>query len=165
MSLPDRDSIQTFGGPYADYSPVIDSSTDASSAGFNPMLSDVAMLGLPAVRAWVRFTPAGTGTPTLASHMAMWGTGAGVAPTIARTSTGIYTVTWPSLVADQVPAGAAGYFGNHTLNLLASTGQTEGSTYFAVQGSASANVGTYAIFNTSNVLADPNGPTILVIAY
>ena len=165
MTAPDRDTIATYGGPYNDYAPTIDPTVDASSAGFNPMLANVAMILNTAVRAWVRFQPQGTGTPNLISHWAMWGTGAGVAPVIARTTTGTYTVTWPAVVQDQVPQGYLGYVGNHTTNLLASSGQTEGSTFFVVQGSANANVGTYYIFNGSNALDDPNGPTIFVVAY
>ena len=165
MPAPDRDTISTYGGPYNDYSPAIDPTTDASSAGFNPMLSNVAMMLNVAPRAWVRFQPQGSSTPLLTSHWAMWGTGSSVAPVIARTTTGIYTVTWPTVVQDQVPQGYLGFVGNHTTNLLASMGQTEGATFFMVQGSASGNVGTYHIFGSSNTLDDPNGPVILVVAY
>jgi hypothetical protein len=170
MTLPSRDSLATFGGTlgagYVDYSPVLDPTVDMPAAAGNQALSDVAMLTRTAVRAWARFTPAGTGTPVLVSNWALWGTGSGAQPAVARSGVGIYTLTWPATVTDDLTvSSAAGYLGPQTLALLAAEGQTEGATFFSVQASASANVATLWIFGTGNTLADPNGPTILALAY
>lgn len=170
MTLPSRDSLSTFGGTpgagLVDFSPPIDPTTDLPAAGLNQALSDVAMMTRTAVRAWARFTPAGTGTPVLVNHWALWGNSSGVAPVVARTTTGIYTVTWPATVTDDVTvSSASGYVGPQSPNFLAGEGQTEGATFFSVQSSASANVATVWIFGTGNTLADPNGPTIFVKVY
>ena len=165
MTAPDRDTIATYGGPYNDYSPSLDPTVDASSAGFNPMLANVAMILNVAPRAWVRFKPAGSGTPTLVAHWAMWGTGAGVAPVIARTAQGTYTVTWPAVVQDQVPQGYLGYVGNHTVNFLGTVGMCGADTFHAIQGHISANVGTYFIFDNSLTLKDPSNLIFMVVGY
>jgi hypothetical protein len=170
MTLPNRDSLSTFGGTlgagYTDFSAPIDPTTDLPAASLNQALADVAAMTRTAVRAWARFTPAGSSTPVLVNHWALWGTGSPVAPVVARTTTGIFTVTWPVQVQDDITTiGADGYVGPQTLNLLAAHGNTEGATFFAVQASASANVATVWTFGTGNTLADPSGPTILVLVY
>jgi hypothetical protein len=64
------------------------------------MANDVAMMSRVAAKAIVTMTTAGTGTPTLNAHESQWGVS--VAPTIARTGVGVYTITWPATVTDQL---------------------------------------------------------------
>ena len=71
----------------------------------NQAFSDLASAGRLATRALIVLTMAGTSTPTLSLHDAMWGNSGPVAPTVARTGVGTYTVTWPSSVT--VDGGAA----------------------------------------------------------
>ena len=159
MTSPDRDTIGTFGGPWNDYQPVLDSSTDVPAAGGNQWAADTAAMTRTATRGWARFTPAGTGSPTLQTNWEQWPSGDNAAPTAARTGVGLYTLTYPATVLDELGA-------NHTLNLLAGDGQCESlSVLWTAQVAVSGNVASIAIFNSSQTLADPNGPVFLVKVY
>jgi hypothetical protein len=163
MPLPDIDSLGTLGGALNDYSPVIDPTTDRAAAAANSAYANNAAMTNTAIRAWVRILPAGSGTPTVVAHNANWGTGAAVAPVVARVSTGLYTITWPTTVNDAIPSGSPGYASPHTLNARAGWGQVDGATYYAVSVSmTSANVATVRIYTLSSglALADPNGPNL-----
>lgn len=172
MTLPNRDSLSTFGGTlgagYADFASSLDPTTDMPASAGNQLLSDVAMMTRTAVRAWVRFAPAGVGTVILVAHYALWGNASGVAPVLAYGgSTGIYTITWPATVQDDITVtSAAGYVGPQALNLLATHGQCESpSALWNVQGSVSGNVGTYALYNSSGALAGPSGVAFTAFVY
>ena len=110
MTLPDIDDIDVFGGALYDYSAVIDPTTDRPAAGANPAYCDIAALTHTALRAWVRFTLNGTATPVLVAHDSNWGNSPSVAPTFTRTSAGLYTITWPTVVYDEIPVGRPGCF-------------------------------------------------------
>lgn len=170
MTAPERDgSLVTYGGPFRDYAPQVDPTTDPSSTGFNQMLDSVAQMTNMATRAWARFTPAGTGTPVLAAsgaqHWALWGNSPAVAPTPSRSNVGLYVLTWPSTVSDNIPSGQQGFFGPHTVNFLAADGQAESQTFYHVQCLATGNSVTVQILNTSGSGVDPSGVTFFIKAY
>lgn len=170
MSLPDLDTVATYGGTLSDYSPVIDSTTDRPAAGANPAYANIAMATHTLIRAFARFVPAGTGAPALASsgtvYDAVWLAVTATAPVVARTTTGVYTLTWPTTVFDEIPAGAPGYNASgHTVNFRAGFANVEvGSTsIWMASVSCSANVVTVKIFNSSGSLADPNDSSVFGI--
>jgi hypothetical protein len=149
MTVPDRDSLGTYGGPWNDYQPVADPTTDVPATGGNQWAADTAGMTKTAVRAWGRFSTSGTSVPTLLTSFTMWPTGTNDAPVVARTTTGLYTMTLPVTVEDEL--------GNdHTLNLMAGDCQCESqSVLWTAQVSVSGNVASVAIFNSSAALADP----------
>jgi hypothetical protein len=110
MTLPDSDSLSTYGGAFADYGvSVVDPTTDQAAADYNKMAASVAMMTNTAIRAWAIFTTAATtGAMVLQSHGAVWGTS--VAPTLSRNTTGTFDVTWPSTVTDELSV-------SHTVNI------------------------------------------------
>lgn len=97
--LPEIADLDTFGGTFADLYPVIDPTTDMAAADQNNLTANVVAMSHTAPRAWARCTISG-GVITLADHDAVWGNGAGVAPTAARSSAGVYTVTWAASYDD-----------------------------------------------------------------
>jgi hypothetical protein len=169
MTAMSVDSLGTLGGALNNYSPVVDATTDLDAGAGNKAMADIAAMTHCCPRAWTRFTPAGTGAPVLTAHDEMWGAVGLAAPIVARTTTGIYTLTWPSNVQDEIPSGSPGYTGPQPLNLRMATGNSEGgTTYFdAKPVVTSPNVVTVYIWNGASTpaLVDPTGTTFGVVAY
>jgi hypothetical protein len=147
MTLPDIDSLATAGGVVIDYSPSIDPTTDRPALGTNQGYADATAATHTNIRAFVRFQPVGTGAPILAvsnGHDEVWGGGSGntvVAPT--RTTVGIYVLTWPTTVTDEIAASVLalpGYSGSpHTLNFRHCWGNSEGgATFYNVECAVTA---------------------------
>lgn len=157
--LPESSAIDTYGGALTDYRPVTDPTTDRPAASMNKALCDVAMMTHVSVRAFVRFTGAATtGALVLQYHDAQWGSTPAVAPTLARTSAGVYTITFPATVSDELN-------GSHTLALRGAWANLRQFYGFARIADVSANlvtVNTYGI--VSGGLIDMTGLTIDVFA-
>lgn len=163
MTAPARATLGTYGGPWNDYSAVVDATTDVSAgnstSGGNAWAIDTESMLRTAVRAWVVFTPAGTGSPTLGTNWTMWPTSGNAAPVVTRTGVGLYAITCPVSVIDEMSA-------SQTLNLLAGDCQCQSqSVLWLAQVSVSGNVVSIAIFNSSGALADPSGPAFFCKAY
>lgn len=159
MTLPEIDDLATFGGELNNYSPVVDPTTDRDAAAMNIALADVAGMTQTCVRAWAAFVGHGA-TPTDPAsniHGAVWGNTAPVKPTPARTGSGVYTVTWPSSVTDELGE-------SHTVNLRRGWAQVEGATAYHAQVSFSANVATVRVFDMAGAANDAVGATIVVFA-
>jgi len=150
MVLPAISTIDNYGGELEDFAPVTDPTTDRAAADMNAAMADVAMLGHCGIRAWCRFTAAAsTGAMVLVAHDAMWGNTDAVKPTLARSSSGVFTLTWPTSVTDEL--GDA-----HTLVLRAGWGNAYGASNFYEPRvtTVSANVVTVTIKNSTD--ATPN---------
>lgn len=160
MTIPAIDSIDTFGGALNDYVlGVVDPTTDRPASGANQAYAGVAMMTHTAARCWATFvTAATTGAMTIADHDAVWGTS--VAPTPARTSQGIFTLTWPATVADELDV-------NHSTNLrVGSLMSISGATALHVQvARTSATVITVRVYDTTFTLVDAVGTTIGIGGY
>jgi len=157
MTLPSIDTITTYGGVFADYGvSVVDPTTDQSADDFNKMSASVAMMTNTAIRAWAIFTTAATtGAMALQSHGAVWGTS--VAPTLARSGAGVFTVTWPSTVDDELGE-------SHNVNILGVLRPNPyGSTLVHTQAErTSANVVTVYTFAAGGAADDVVGTNVLV---
>jgi len=105
MPAPGPTSLAQYGGALANYQGIgiVDPTTDTDASAFNQLKTDVAMMSLtvPVVRVLLTGTGAG-GTPTLTLHSAQWGAIPAVAPVVARTSAGVYTLTWATTYLDQL---------------------------------------------------------------
>ena len=158
MTLPDIDTLATFGGQLNDYSPVVDPTTDRPAAGTNQAYSSIAMVTHTAPRAWCRFVTSAT-TPALATnngHDAMWGSSSGVKPTLLRNSIGNYSVTWPLTVTDEMGV-------SHTVNLRAVKVSSEGPTNGFITATVSGNIVTVLTFSASNSANDLGGNTTIYV--
>lgn len=98
MTLPAIDDISAVGGQIQDYRAVPDPTVERSAAQENQIAADAVMATRTITRAFAAYTAGAT--PAIVSHDAVWGTGAGVAPTVALASTGVWTITWPATVTD-----------------------------------------------------------------
>jgi hypothetical protein len=169
--LPSASSLANYGGAKNDYSAPRDSTTDRSALGTNPAYADVAAMTHVAPRAFVRFQPNGSSAPTLPAsnaHDEHWNANASnAAPVVARSSTGVYTVTYPSIVFDEIPASSPGSTpAGITLNLRCAMRpnlQLGSTTNYDAQASVtSPNVVTVKIFTVgTSTLVDPNDATIV----
>ena len=152
-NLPETTDIYELGGVLANAWPVEDPTTDMDAGADNKSRSNVAMMSNTAIRGWVRFTSAAsTVAMLLVAHNAVWGNGASVVPTLARTGVGIFTVTFPTTVLD--PLGVS-----HTVNIRAAWMNSRGGSSF-FQGECiptSANVATIYIATGAGVASDAAG--------
>jgi hypothetical protein len=176
MPLPETDDVDTFGGAHlVDYAgqAVVDSTTDRGADAVNTLVNDVAMMTHLALRAWVKFTPGGTAAPALTASDTMWA-GAkddgenplNAAPTVERSTTGVYEIVFPTSVFDEIPEGSPGYVGAHTLNLRDAwcpAVYASSTLYQPVITSVSGNVVTVTIL-VAGTPTDPNGPTFSLFA-
>ena len=155
MTLPDADSLSTYGGPYANYGiGPVDPTTDLDANLFNKALANVAMMSRMVDRCDVLITTNATGlTATVTSWEAMWKGVTTTAPTVARSGTGIWTLTWPTAVQDELLV-------SHTLNLTSAAGAALGATALHVQAQASANVLTFYVFTAGGSLTDVSNTSI-----
>lgn len=108
MPLPSQASelSANYGGPFEDYHPVEDPTTDLGADKLNQALSDVAAMTHTAPHAWCSFTGetyvSGSMVISVVDHDAMWGTNVSVKPSIAQIGAGQYVVTWPTTVTDEL---------------------------------------------------------------
>jgi hypothetical protein len=105
MSLPSKlDPTQDFGLPMSDYAPVANPETDVSYYQLENMAIGVAGMSHTAPRAWVVVSGAAASAGLmLRDHDAVWGDTDAVKPTIARSATGAYTITWSTSYVDMNP--------------------------------------------------------------
>ena len=153
MTLPDKDTLlQTYGGALNDYgTPVIDPTTDRPAAGANQQYASTAMMTRTAFRCFATITwvlPAtGNGLWIVSRHDAVWegANAAGLAlnavPTVTHVSPGVFSVTWPATVVDELGV-------SHTLSLRAAF-----SNYETVIGPAR---------NSRTVVTAPNAVQVTV---
>ena len=107
MALPDSATLSdTYGGPYTNADPVQDPTTEVNDDEFNEALADIAACTRMVGRAWVSFIgvtyTSGTQSIATEDHDAVWGASGAVEPVVTQTATGIYTVTWPATVDDEL---------------------------------------------------------------
>ncbi len=167
MSCPDIDSaVTSYGAPFADSRPVEDATTDMAAAQANAVFVSTAAMTHTSVRTVVKFTGVtwGGGTQSVAvtSHDAHWGNANAVIPVITTTATGIYNITWPTTVADELGT-------IHTVNLryalspsvdVASDATKVGATgNVTLTGANTATLRTCAVAGTLSAL---NGLPITV---
>lgn len=160
MRLPQVATLSTYGGAKANEYPVENPLTDISADEHNEMAEDVAGMTQTVCRAWCTFQGHATTPtdPTSNVHGAVWGDGLAVKPTPSRSSTGVYAVTWPTSVTDEL--------GNvHTVNMRRAWATVEGTTpYFCIVSMFAANVISVRIWNAAGTLTDPVGVNITVFA-
>lgn len=167
MTLPDKDTFNTFGGPKNNYAAVEDATTDRDATMANYAYCDTAMMSRMIPRAWTTLVTAGTGAPTLATTNpweAVWKQATTTAPALARTAVGTYTITWPTLVNDEgTMLGAPPQ--SHAINFVHANGWAEsGTTAVQVQCVVTAgNIITVYAFNpTTGALIDTTGVLLVV---
>jgi hypothetical protein len=159
VSLPDVDSIGTYGGALSNYSPVIDPTTDRDAGAMNQALESVAEATHTVARAWARVQLAATGAAMkIVSSDAGWGNASPPVPNHGA-SAGIFTLQWSPATATITD----GLGLTHFLNFRWARATIEGQTFgFA---NASVTAGNVVTIYMANYLGSPSdfvGTTILV---
>lgn len=97
-------TVADYGGVYVDARPVKNPTCEVSAAKFNRLCEDVAQLTNPSPKALVIFTTSSGGAATYAAaavtYRSVWGSSDSVKPAVAKTATGLYTVTFASSYTD-----------------------------------------------------------------
>ncbi len=160
MGLPGSSTFGSYGAPYSNASSIENPTTDLPAPLANQFMADCAGMTRTATRAWARFTAAAsTGAMTLNDYDTTWGeVFTNVAPVEARSSTGVFTLTFPQTITDSL--------GNtYTVNFRRAAVSVEGSTLYLAQCSVTAaNVITCYVFNTSFAANDAVGAVLHVWA-
>ena len=165
--LPDNANIQTYNGfAKVNYQALPPSNplTDWDNPSLGQCTSDVAGLTQTGCRFMVQMTLAATtGALVLVQYQAVWKNATSTLPVLARTTTGVFTITNPTLVSDEYQA-SIGYDLTHTVNLtMPVMAVVQGSTVYHVQVTpTSGNVTTVYVFDSSSAASDAVGATIVV---
>lgn len=126
MTLPDRDTLATYGGAMENYFEIVDPTTDEEAEWRNKYAANVAMMTHTITRAARSFLGT-TGGATAVSdpssgfaHDALWGDSPSYKPSVTHVATGTYDAIWPSQVLDELGS-------SHTLQIRRSWAQVESS--------------------------------------
>lgn len=169
MTLPDRDTLATYGGEMQNYTDPVDPTTDEEAEWRNKYAANVAMMTHTVTRAFRSFlgtTGGGTAISDPSSgfvHDALWGDSPSYKPGVTHIATGTYDVIFPTQVLDELSAA-------HTLQIRRAWAQAEspdGTLRLATAKVTSAQkvrVYTYAPATTTSppTLAELAGETITV---
>lgn len=159
MTLPDRDSISTYGGALSNYGSVIDPTTDEDAAWRNKYAANVAMMTHTITRGVRSFLGTSGGATSVADpstgfvHDAVWGDSSSVKPSVTHVQTGIYDLVYPSTVTDELAA-------SHSVAIRCAWGNVEQSdstlrvANAAVSTSQKVRVYTYKANGSGQLLLD-----------
>jgi hypothetical protein len=158
MTLPAVDALADVGGAKDNYAPVEDPTTDEDADHRNIYAANATAMTQTVARAMCRFVGHAV-TPTDPAsnvHFAVWGNDVSVKPVVAHSATGVYTITWPTTVTDEL-------LEDHSVNLADGWGNTNGATLCYVQVTITApNVATVYTFNAGGAANDCAGVTFAV---
>ena len=124
--LPDKDDLGTYGGALSNYSDVVDPTTDEDAAWRNKYVANVAMMTHTLTRGARSFLGSTGGVTQIADpstgfvHDNVWGDGASVKATASYVQTGVYFVTVPTAVADELGV-------QHSVNIRRAWGNVDSS--------------------------------------
>jgi len=159
LTLPERADLDTYGGVKENVRPIVDRTTEMDADDENQRSIDVAMMTQTSIRAVASFVGTASSPPTAPTsgyvHVAQWGSALLVKPTFARTATGVFTITWPTTVTDEL--GTV-----HTLNFqYALQPSVSGTTAFIATATlTAANVLTVRVFDAAGAASDAVGAVI-----
>jgi hypothetical protein len=169
MPLPNRQTIETYDGQTKinGLIPPSVQSTDWDNPSLATCTSDVAALGQTAPRFLCRIQLASTtGALVLTTWFAQWGNVTPQTPVLARTGTGVFTITLPTVVSDEYDA-SVGISDNITVNLFAASANLDNisGTFGFINAQASGNVISIACADTTGAANDFATHHITVVAY
>jgi hypothetical protein len=159
-------SISSYGGPFFDAKAVKDPTTQLAAAFADRMFEDVAQLTRASGFTWFSFITTLTAAVTTlsAANVAVasfFGSGSAQKPTVSKTATGTYTLTWPSTFDDAL-VGVAGMDGVAETQSVAFTFASGLNNMGATNGYArvtaiASNVVTVKVYDTTDALSDLGG--------
>jgi hypothetical protein len=108
------------------------------------------MMTRTAFRSVVSFTASSAGA-VLVAFESLWKAKTPTPPAITRVGVGVFTITFPAVVNDEI--GKA-----HTLDFRVASGSANGATPYHVQAVTAGNVITAYVFDMAGTLIDPAVP-------
>jgi len=155
MALPDiLDPSTDFGLPKSNYKPIADPTKEVDFAEYERLAIAVAGLSYSCPKAWVKISAAAaTAGAMLIDHSAMWGDSSSVKPTIARASTGSFTITWSAAYADLNPTISRQVTASVSLNGGVLTPMARAGDWYVT---CAANVATVNIYDISGDVSNIN---------
>lgn len=171
MALPNKSTASSYlGGVLAKVNnqnlPPDNQNTDYDNTTIRYAFADVAALTQTAPQAVCVITLAtSTGGLVLVSNKTLWGNITTTAPALSRVATGLFTITYPATVSNEVDA-SIGITNNITTNFACAIAQMQsGSTLAFAQATASGNVITLNCFNSGGSANDLAGFQVAVVAW
>lgn len=161
MTLPR--TLSTYGGEFADAYPVEDPTTTQAAAYYNRHADDTAQMSRTTTKVRVQFQTTTDPAPVAVTPIAgrcHAGAGNSNLPTIQKTATGTYAITYPSTWTD-------GLGDSESVGFTFARAQTHGNTPGHPQPECASNVITVYVFDplSAFVLSDlGDGITIEVSA-
>lgn len=153
--------IDNYGGKFQDAFPVEDPTTEKSAAYGNREAEDQAQMTRTTERALVRFalSTGGAGSITPTDGRSHYGVGSANLPTVAKTATGRYTVTYATSYTDALGEAEAVAF-------YSARGWVESLTTAGhVQCTVSGRVISVATFDMTGAASDLSGAAVCVAGF
>lgn len=146
--------------------PPVDHTIDWDNPSLASAVCDVAGITQTVPRFRCRLTlAASTGALALISWKAVWGNATITPPVLARSTTGVFTITLPTTVADEYDA-SLGISNPISVNLESGVANMEAAVAACLNVSCSSNVITLRGFNPSTLAAsDFVGNTVHVVCW
>jgi hypothetical protein len=152
-------NIADFGGVKVDARPVKNPTSQQTANNHNNIAESVAQGTRTIKRVIVSFnTSAGApGAITVIDNRTVWGNGASYYPAIAKTGTGVYTITYNTSYTNALGTSEA-------VSLVFPHGQMAGSTFGHVQVEVtSAAVLTVRVFDAAGAATDAGGSKLVTV--
>lgn len=163
----DSRSVDQYGAPFQDQEVVANPVNEQAAAQYNRHAEDSAQMTRTSIKVWVKFaTSAGAnGAQSVVDSTSQWGEGNSYAPSIAKTATGTYTISYATEYEDAL----VGTEGNEAVEETEQVDfrfhgwNIEGSTFGHVQVSSVNNVITVYVFNAAGSLSDLGGGVVVSV--
>jgi hypothetical protein len=140
--------------------------TDQDNTLISPGFVDIANLGQTCPQVVIGFTSATTtGGLVLTYYGALWINATSTLPVMVRTGTGVYTFTLPATVSHEYTLAADNISNNITVNIMRATCNPVDTNCSPALASASGNVITVKLFDTTVTASDLAGANWTVIGY
>lgn len=155
-------TVSSYSGPWIDREAVANPTDEQSASSMNRLIEDAAQMTRTSTKIMVRFATSSTAAPVAIAvddSTSQWGEGVSFAPTISKTATGTYTITYATEYEDAL----VGTEGNEAVEETEQVsfrfvwGSAIGSTFGTVQGNGVNNVITAYVFDASGALSDLGG--------
>jgi hypothetical protein len=165
-------TIANYGSPFQNAEAVANPTTEQSADQYNRHSEDSAQMTRTSTKIMVKFmtNSGGVGAVTVDDSTSQWGEGISYEPAVAKTGTGLYTITYATEYDDAL----VGTTGNEAVEETEQVSfrfvwggalHTTGPVLGHVRGTSVNNVITVYVFNAGGTLSDlGGGATVQVFA-
>jgi hypothetical protein len=164
-------SISAYSGPWQDEIAVSNPETEQSATSMNRIGEDTAQMTRTSTKIMVKFTTtltAGPAAVTVSDSTSQWGEGNSYQPTISKTATGTYTITYATEYEDAL-VGTEGNEGVEETEQVSfrfiwgTALLTGGPSVAHVRCTSVDNVITAYVFDAAGALSDMSGAAIVQV--